>query len=599
MSHDRVFISRREFLEATALGGAIDFAGFGQRLVKQSGEGRWRVPLRVTERAGVNWRGERTSIGVVVPPQCAARAAVLKDESTGELLPFSAGYGKWEASGHLRWFQLSVPLHLAAETQRHLIVELIDDSKALGAVAPAPIGMETTQSLEVGTSEAGIRWAPNLTYGIYPSPTIGGNPLSDAPTAWSRIAIGDLSAPNGVTGGHMPLESSDTARLFVRIPGSESTVVDYHRTLSQGAYGAGYEIRQIYSCDLPRQGATERPYALCDIITFVHAGKDGVPLEVEGLSFLLGSSLRDRFVWQARGDAADPAERKRNSWQGGLMLPPGDWMMVSGAENSATLVIPWSAYTLDGYNLSYFVGRTETIAIPGGKKINSRSLLGGDASEGLTVALSHSYYRLNWGPWAGSDWGRNTYEFRCRLAWGRIDESMAARLARAYRHPPRVEVGEPERVSGSVALRCWPDHFTYAPGDHVHVEIEATTAAPAGEQAIVGVQVQHRGRRVGAADRTVLERVSKQRLQGVWTWPAPEAGGGGYLITAHLVSEETSVRSPAVPIEVLRRPQDLSLQIRMGNIAEMYPDRDVEILLDRFVHARINGEHQEAGGSEW
>jgi len=417
---------------------------------------------------------------------------------------------------------------------------------------------------------------------------MGGTPLSAAATAWSRIAIGDLSAPNGVTGGHLPLGENETAKLFRRMAGPQSTVVDYQRTLSQGAYGAGHEIRQIHSYDLPPPDASGRPYALCDLITFVHAGKDGIPLEVEGLALLLGSSLRNGFVWQARGDATDPAERKRGNWQGGLMLPPGDWIMTSGADGAAMLVVPWSAYALDGYDLSYFLGRTETITIPESRKVGTRSLLGGGASEGLTVALSRSYYRLNWGWAAGPDWGRNTYEFRCRLAWGKIDEPTATRLARAYRRPPRVEAGEPERVGSSVALRCWPHHFTYAPGDSVQVELEATTEAPALEQKVAEVQFQHRGQQVGLPHRVILEPISKHRFRGVWTWPAPAAAGGGYLIAAHLLRESASAEAPPVPIEVLRRPQDLSQQIRMGNIAELYPGRDVETLVDRFVDARIN-----------
>jgi hypothetical protein len=591
VSHKHSSISRREFLETTALSSAIGLKGFSARHGEEAlsvGKGQWRIPLRVTERAGVSWNGERVSVGVVVPSSCGALAVRLKDEQTAELMPFAAGYAARTSSGRLRWFQLSIPLHLAAGAEKRLIVELVDDAGAPGVVVPGAVGMESIQALDLGTSAAGIRWVSDPTYGIYPSPTIGGTPLADAATAWTRIAIGDLSAPNGVTGGHLPLEKNETAPLFRRMAGAESTVLDYQRTLRHGAYGAGYEIRQIHSCDLPNQDAACRPYALCDLITFVHAGKDGIPLEVEGLALLLGSSLRNRFVWQARGDAADPAERKRSRWQGGLMLPPGDWIMVGGEDNTAMLVIPWSAYALDGYDLSYFLGRTETITIPGSEKVEAHSLLGGDASEGLAVALSRSYYRLNWGWAAGPDWGRNTYEFRCRLAWGKIDESTAARLAQAYRRPPRVEAGEPERVGGSVALRCWPHHFTYTPGDHVQVELEAVTETPAAQQMVAQVQVQHRGRSAGPAQRVVLEPIAKRRLRGVWTWLAPQAAGGGYLITGRLLDGKVSVEAPPVPIEVLRRPQDLSQQIRMANIAELYPDRDVNTVLDRFVDARIN-----------
>ncbi len=591
MSNDKLgFISRREFLEAAALGSAISLkaARHPHEAAPSSGPGNWRVPLRITERAGVGWQGEQIAVGIVVPLSCRASAVRVKNEHTREMIPCEAGYAAHTADGHLRWFQLSIPLQLAAGTQECLLVELLEDSGAPGAVVPNPIGMESFESLDLGTSTAGMRWASDPAYGIYPSPTIGGTPLTRAATGWSRIAIGDLSAPNAITGGHLPLQAKETAQAIQRITSHTSTVIDYQRTLTAGAYGAGYEIRQIYAHDLPAADATQRPYALCDLITFVHAGKDGIPLEVEGLTFLLGSSLRDSYVWQARGDAPDPAERKRGSWLDGLMLPAGDWILVNGEGNAAMLVIPWSAYTLDGYDLSYFVGRTQTITIPGSEKVHARSLLGGDASPGLAVNLSRSYYRLNWGWAAGPDWGRNTYEFRCRIAWGKIDETAAARLARAYRRPPRVETGEPERVSGTVALRCWPHHFTYAPGDDVSVELEATTEESKPEQKIAEVQVQRRGQKIGPPHRIVLEPASQRRFRGVWTWPAPQAAGGGYLITARLANGKTSVESPAVPIEVLHRPKDLSLQIRMGNIAELYPDRDVNTLVDRFVDARIN-----------
>ena len=582
-------LSRRGFLEVMGIAAVMELGGpKGARAPVPERGGRWRVPLRITERAGVGWKGERITVGVSLPAHCAAAALRLRNEETGELAPFSAGYGAQTRKGIVRWCQISFPLHLLPGGRARFVLELLDDSGAPGAVTPGPVGEESIDALDVGTSGAGIRWVSHPTYGIYPSPTIGGTPLADAATAWSRIAIGDLSAPNGVTGGHLPLEKDETARVFRRMTGAESTVLDYQRTLSHGAYGAGYEIRQIHSYDLPNQDATERPYALCDLITFVHAGKDGIPLEVEGLALLLGSSLRNSFVWQARGDASDPAERKRGDWQGGLMLPAGDWIMVGGADEATMLLIPWSAYALDGYDLSYFVGRTESITVPESQKGPTRSLLGGDASEGLTAALARSYYRLNWGWAAGPDWGRNAYEFRCRLAWGKIDESTAARLAQAYRRPPRVEVGEPERVGGSVALRCWPHHFTYAPGDNVQVDLEVTTEASALAQGIAEVQVQHRGGKLGLPQRAVLEPISKRRLRGIWTWSAPQAAGGGYLITARLLDGNVSVEASPVPIEVLRRPQDLSQQVRMANIAELYPDRDVDIVLDRFVDARIN-----------
>jgi hypothetical protein len=475
------------------------------------------------------------------------------------------------------------------------VLELLDDPQASGAVVPAPIGSETINSSDLSSGVAGIRWEIDPQRGIYPLPVINGTPITGAPWGWSQMAIADLSAPHSMVGGHLPLEGNDRAQLFRRVSNTHSSVLDFQRTFGRGAYGAGYEFRQIHLYDLP-EPSSARPYALCDLITFVHAGHDGAPLEVDGMALLLGSKLQSGFVWKARGDAPDPAGRKGGVWQSGLELPAGDWMMATGEDGNSMLVIPWSAYTLDGYNLSYIVGRTHTLVIEGNRTLSPRSMLRGDANGGLTVALARTPYRLNLGladpASEESNWGRNTYEFRCRLAWGKIDESSAARLARSYRRPPRVEVGQPERVTGAFAVRCWPEHFTYGRGQMVRVEIEAVPELrperPGSPAATVEVQVQHRGRPLGTPQRVALSPHSNGRFHGVWGWPTPQAGGGGYLITARLLNEDGPTEASPVVIEVLRRPHDLSQQIRMGTICELYPDCDVDTLVGRFVDARIN-----------
>jgi hypothetical protein len=405
------------------------------------------------------------------------------------------------------------------------------------------------------------------------------------------MEIADLSAPKEIVGGHLPLEENERAQLFPRVAVPHAPIVDFQRNFARGAYGAGYEFRQIHAYDFPdAESEPARPYALCDLICFVHAGRDGVALEVDGLALFLGSDLRQEFVWQARGDASDPSERRRGAWQSGLCLPPGEWMLARGENRNSLLVIPWSAYTLDGFDLSYFVGRTHAVALAGSQKFPSLSLLGGSASDGLAVALARGYYRLNWGSGAGPGWGRNTYEFRCRLAWGVIDESTAGCLARAYRRPPRVEVGMPERVQGPVALRCWPDHFNYAPGDTVRVEIEVAPEPKeeARVPATAEMRVQHRGRSVGTPQQVDLTRTPGGRWRAVWNWTAPEAAGGGYLVSARFLGTKEAVEASPVVVEVLRRPEDLSRAVRTAVIAELYPDREVESLADRLVAARIN-----------
>lgn len=163
------FLSRREFLEAAALSSAISLKGSGAPQNEDASsptQGRWRLPLRVTERAGVSWQGEHISVGAVVPPSCSAVAVRLKNEQTGELIPSAAGYGARTTSGRLRWFQLSMPLYLAPGFTEHLMVELLDDSGAPGAVVPNPVGMESIPELDLGTTAGGIRWSSDPAYGV-------------------------------------------------------------------------------------------------------------------------------------------------------------------------------------------------------------------------------------------------------------------------------------------------------------------------------------------------------------------------------------------------------------------------------------------------
>jgi hypothetical protein len=442
-ANDQLF-TRREFVQALGLGSVVALDGFASTEAKGGqvkGGSRWQLPLRITERAGVAWHGERISVGVVVPAHCAAAALRLKDEQTGKILSCGAGYAGRTSEGHLRWCQLSFPVHLAPHGQARLVVELLEDSQAPGAVVPAPLGDAAIQNLDLSAGPAGIRWQAHPKLGELGQLTIDGSTVSDEECAWCQLSIADLGAPDEMIGGYQPLETGEVAQLFQRVSDPHLTVLDLQRTMQRGAYGAGYELRQIQLYDFPGEDMkSERPYALCDAILLVHAGKDGVPLEVDGMALLLGSTLQREFIWQARGDAADPLERLRGPWQYGLRLAAGDWMMTIGEAGRSMVVIPWSAYTLDGYDLSYLVGQTH--AAPRGSK----------ARDGLAVALARDKYRINWGWGAGGEWGRNTYEFRCRIAWGAVDESTAERLARAYRLPPRVEVGEPEQFAGFALL---------------------------------------------------------------------------------------------------------------------------------------------------
>jgi hypothetical protein len=580
---DQLF-TRREFVEALGLGSVVAL----DRLAADEAKGgpmrngsRWQLPLRITERAGVAWHGERISVGVVVPAHCAVVALRLKDEQTGRILSCGAGYARRTSGGHLRWCQLSFPLHLAPHEQASLILELLEDSQAPGAVVPAAPGDETIQNLDLSVAVAGIRWQSNPKLGELALVTIDGSAVTEEQSAWCQLAVADLSAPEEMIGGYLPLEAGEVVQLFQRVTNPHLTVVDLQRTIQRGAYGAGYELRQIQLYDLPGEDMkSERPYALCDAILLVHAGKDGIPLEVDGMALLLGSTLQKEFIWQARGDAEDPLKRLRGPWQQGLRLAAGDWMMTIGESGRSMLVIPWSAYTLDGYDLSYLVGQTH--AAPRGSK----------ARDGLAVALARGKYRINWGWGAGGEWGRNTYEFRCRIAWGAVDESTAERLARAYRLPPRVEVGEPEPARSALALRCWPERFTYAPGEKVSVEIEAVAEAKGQGEASEGetaeVIIRHRGKTVGEPSQVALRTGSDNRLRGVLSWTAPESAAGGYVFSARLPKRKAMIEAPPVPVEVLRRPADLSRQVRLATICELYADRDAEVLADRLVDARIN-----------
>ncbi len=97
MTENQRAISRRKFLESAGIAGAIGLGGLNGRQSESEpqarGGRRWRLPLRITERAGVKWQGERITVGVSLPTHCAAAALRLKNEETGELIPFGAGYG--------------------------------------------------------------------------------------------------------------------------------------------------------------------------------------------------------------------------------------------------------------------------------------------------------------------------------------------------------------------------------------------------------------------------------------------------------------------------------------------------------------------------
>lgn len=584
MQNKNRLINRRRFLKAAGLGGLVtlpEAVPTQSQVPRGSQTFRWRLPLRVTERAGVAWHGERISIGVVIPPWCSARALRLRNEQTGKLLPFDAGYGGQNASGGIRSCQLSIPLHFGPLEQTHMVLELLDDSQAPGSVVPSLLGDKAISALDLSAGAAGIRWESDPKLGMRALPIIKGIPVAGLEWNWCHIAIADLSAPDASVGGYLPLEEMEKAILYHRTANPHAAVVDLQRTLIRGAYGVGYEIRQIHQYDLPTgKLGNQRPYALCDLVLFVHAGRDGIPLKVDGMGLLLGSNLQKEFTWQPRGDADNPEERLRGAWQDGLRLPPGDWMLAKGENEQSLLVIPWSSYTLDGYDLSYLVGQTHTIPA------NS------SAKEGLSIALARKPYNINWGWAAGPDWGRNTYEFRCRLAWGAIDESVAEHLGRAYRRPPRVEVGEPEQVRNSLALRCWPEYFTYAPGDKVRVEIEATAEAgglvtPSGA-ATAEVLIRHRGKLVGAPTWVRLTGTADHGVSGEFRWTAPETAGGGYVLSVRLARKKEAIEAPPVTVEVLRRPEDLSRAVRMATVCEIYPDRDANVLADRLVDARIN-----------
>jgi hypothetical protein len=580
---DRDYMTnRRRFLKAAGLSGLIGLPG----VVPNRGQApranqtvRWRLPLRVTERAGVAWHGERISIGVVIPPWCSAGALRLRNEQTGQLLPFSAGYGGQDGNGSIRSCQLFFPLHLAPHEQTRLLLELLSDFQAQRSVVPGPLGDGPISALDLSSSVAGIRWEPDAKLGVRAIPIIKGTPAAGLEWDWCHIAIADLSAANASVGGHLPLADKEKATLYCRVATPDATVVDLQRTLVRGAYGAGYELRQIHHYDLPTgQLRDQRSYALCDLLLFVHAGRDGIPLKVDGMGFLLGSELQKEYVWKPRGDADNPEERRRGAWEEGLRLPPGDWMLTRGEGDQSQLVIPWSSYTLDGYDLSYLVGQAHTVPA------NS------SAKRGLSIGLARNPYSVNWG--RPASWGRNTYEFRCRLAWGAIDESVAERLSRAYRRPPRVEVGEPEQVRDSLALRCWPEHFTYAPRDKIRVEIEAT-ADPGGllmpsEAESAQVLIRHRGKLVGEPTQVRLTRAPNHGFRGEFSWTAPETARGGYILSVRLAKGERTIESAPAVVEVLRCPQDLSRAVRMATVCEIYPDRDANVLADRLVDARIN-----------
>lgn len=586
-------MNRRKFLKAAGMTGLIALPGAApvqSRVGRASQAVRWRLPLRVTERAGVAWGGERVSVGIVIPPACGAVALRLRNEQTGQLLPFDAAYGGQNVSGSIRSCQLAFPLHLGPRAQMRLVLEMLDDSQAPGSVVPAPLGDETISALDLSAGPAGIRWESHPNLGVRAFPMIQGIPVAGVEWNWCQIAIADQSAPNALVGGYLRLEEKESAKLYRRIASPRAPVVDLQRILLRGTYGAGYKLRQIHQYDLPAANvADERPYALCDLILFVHAGRGGATLKVDGMSFLLGSNLQKEYVWQPRGDAADPEQRLRGAWQSGLRLPPGDWILTKGEDEQSFLTIPWSAYALDGYDLSYLVGQAQLIHRPGGGGFYHDPPA---AMEGLSIALARKPYRIAWGGPAGAGWGANTYEFRCRLAWGRIDESTAERLVRAYRRPPHVEVGEPEQVKNSFALRCWPERFNYAPGDRIGADIEVlpvsgrrVTPSPAMNAEVL---IHHRGRLAGGPIRVRLAATANHGLRGKFNWTAPEVAGGGYILSVRLADRSETVEAPPVTVEVLRRPQDLSRAVRMATVCEIYPDRDVNVVADRLVDARIN-----------
>ncbi len=83
--------SKREFLELMGIAGLAELSGVrGGDAAEAVSIGRWRIPLRITERAGVWWKGVRITVGVTFPAQCSARALRLKNEVTGQLIPLGA-----------------------------------------------------------------------------------------------------------------------------------------------------------------------------------------------------------------------------------------------------------------------------------------------------------------------------------------------------------------------------------------------------------------------------------------------------------------------------------------------------------------------------